>query len=61
MSAFFGKLNIKPVALSPTKDNADQFVEKSRRVPVVSDLFETLNLELQYPELLRKCAARQFN
>ena len=58
MSALFEKLNrcnVKPVALSLTKDYADQFVAKSRSVPVVSDLFETVNLELQYPDLLRKC------
>ena len=57
MSAFFDK----PVALSLTKDYADQFVAKSRSVPVVSDLLETVNLELQYPELLRKCANVQLD
>lgn len=64
MSAFFDKLNqcnVKPVALSLTKDYADQFVAKSRSVPVVSDLFETVNLELQYPELLRKCVNVQLD
>ena len=64
MSAFFIKLNqcnVKPVALSLTKDYADQFVEKSRSVFVVSDLFETVNLELQYPELMRKCVNVQLD
>ncbi|CAH3177579.1 unnamed protein product, partial [Porites lobata] len=61
---FFDKLNqcnVKPVALSLIKDYADQFVAKSRSVPVVSDLFETVNLELQYPELLRKCVNVQLD
>ncbi len=66
MSALFKKLNrcnVKPVALSLTKEFADQFIAKSRGVPVVSDLLETVNLDLQYRDLLRKmyrCAARHF-
>ena len=54
MSALFEKLNqcqIKPVVLSVVEDHADQFVAKSRTVPVVSDLFQTENLELDYPGL----------
>lgn len=60
MSALFEKLNqcqIKPVILSVVEDYADQFVAKSRTVPVVSDLFQTENLDLDYPALLRKCAS----
>ena len=58
MSALFEKLNqckIKPVALSLVNNYADQFVAKSRTVPVVSDLFETENLDLECPDLLKKC------
>ena len=58
MSTLFEKLNqckIKPVALSLVNNYADQFVSKSRTVPVVSDLFETENVDLEYPDLLRKC------
>lgn len=44
MTSLFEKLNdckIKPVTLSLTDQYADQFIAKSRTVPVVSDLFET--------------------
>ena len=34
---------------------AERFVAKSRNVPVLSDLFEPTNLDLEYPELLQKC------
>ena len=43
------------MALSLVNNYADQFVAKSRTVPVVSDLFETENLDLEYPDLLKKC------
>ena len=59
MTSLFEKLNnckIKPVTLSLTDKYADQFIAKSRTVPVVSDLFETENLDLNYHELLQKCA-----
>ena len=59
MTSVFEKLNnckIKPVTLSLTDKYADQFIAKSRTVPVVSDLFETENLDLNYHELLQKCA-----
>lgn len=58
MSTLFEKLNqckSKPVALSLVNNYGDQFVSKSRTVPVVSDLFETKNVDLEYPDLLRKC------
>ena len=43
------------MALSLVNNYADQFVSKSWTVPVVSDLFETENVDLEYPDLLRKC------
>ena len=52
----YGKLNkckIKAVALSLVPPFADQFVDQSRSVPVVSELFHTENLSLGYMELLR--------
>ena len=52
------KLNrckIKAVALSLISPFANQFVDQSRSVPVVSELFHTENLSLGYTELLRKC------
>ena len=58
MAVLFEKLNqckIKPVALSLVGSYADQFVAKSRTVPVVTDLYATGNLGLKYPELLKKC------
>ena len=42
MSGIFEKLNqcqIKPVVLSVVENYADQFVAKSRTVPILSDLF----------------------
>ena len=57
MAVLFEKLNqckIKPVALSLVGPYADQFVAKSRTVPVVTDLYATENQGLKYPELLKK-------
>ena len=54
MASLCEKLNdckIKPVALSLTDKYADQFIAKSRTLPVVSNLFETGNLDLDYDEL----------
>ena len=44
----------KPVALSLIDPYTEQFVVKSRNVPVLSDLYDRNNLELDYPELLQK-------
>ena len=60
LSTFYAKLNqcsVKPVALSLQDDYAGQFVVGSRAVPVITDLYETQNLDLNYPDLLRKCLA----
>ena len=46
---------IKPVALSLSNDYADQFIAKSRSMPVVSDLFDPEKLDLEWQELLQKC------
>ena len=57
-STLFEKLNtckVKSVALSLTDEYANQFIAKSRTIPVVSDLFETGTLDLDYHELLQKC------
>ena len=57
MTNFYDQLNkcaVKPVALSLIGPYADNFVVKSRNVPVVSDLYQTKNLDIQYPELLKK-------
>ena len=35
---------------------AENFVVKSRNVPVLSDLYDTSYVELDYPGLLQKCA-----
>ena len=58
------KLNeceIKAVALSLIHPFTDQFVDQSRSVPIVSELFHTENLSLGYTELLRKCFEVQLN
>jgi len=51
----------KAVALSLIDSYAEQFISKSRSVPVPSDLYETSNLDLEYPDLLRKCLDVQLN
>lgn len=38
-------------------DYAGQFIVGSRTVPVITELYETQNLDLNYPDLLRKCLA----
>ena len=58
MNKFLQTLNLcdtKAVVLSLINPYAEQFVVKSRNVPVVSDLYDMNNLELNYPELLQKC------
>ena len=45
----------KAAVLSLIDPYADQFVAKIRNVPVISDLHEPSNLDLEYPELVRKC------
>ena len=60
LSTFFANLNqcsVKPVALSLQDDYAGQFVVGSRAVPVITDLYETQNLDLNYSDLLSKCLA----
>jgi len=44
----------KAVVLSLIKPYPKQFVVKSRNVSVLSDLYDLNNLELNYPELLKK-------
>ncbi|XP_066270230.1 uncharacterized protein [Branchiostoma lanceolatum] len=53
--AKLNKCSSKAVALSLIKPYAGQFVMRSRNIPVVSDLFQSDNLNLPYHELLRKC------
>ena len=48
-----GNCKTKPVALSLISAYADQFVVESRAVPVVTDLFNTENLDMNFPELLK--------
>ena len=58
MQAVYAKLNackIKAVALSLLDTYADQFIDESRTLPIIPDLFETGNLELEYPELIKMC------
>ena len=50
-----GNHKTKAVALSLIPAYADQFVAKSRAVPVVTDLFNTKNLDMNFPELLKLC------
>ena len=52
MQEVYAKLNackIKAVSLSLIDTYADQFVDESRTLPIIPDLFETGNLELEYP------------
>jgi len=58
MQEVYAKLNackIKAVALSLVESYADQFIDERRTLPIIPDLFETGNLELDYPELIKKC------
>ena len=58
MQQVYAKLNackIKAVALSLIDPHADQFIDESRTLPIIPDLFETKNLELDYPELIKMC------
>ena len=50
-----GNCKTKAVALSLLPAYADQFVAESRAVPVVTDLFNTENLDMNFPELLKLC------
>ena len=64
MDKFYKVLNqckTKAVVLSLIDPYADQFVAKSRNVPVLSDLYEPSNLDLEYPELLQKCRDVKIN
>jgi len=58
MDQLYAKLNqrkIKAVALSLIDPFADQFIDQSLSIPVVSKLFLMDNLSLGYSELLAKC------
>lgn len=50
-----GNCKTKAVALSVIPAYADQFVAESRAFPVVTDLFNTENLDMNFPELLKLC------
>ena len=57
LASFYSKLNgcnTKPVLLSLIDPYAKQFVSKSRSIPAVTDLYNPANLDLEYPDLLRK-------
>jgi len=58
MQQIYAKLNackMKAVALSLIDPYADQFIDESRTLTIIPDLFETGNLELDYPELIKMC------
>ena len=50
-----GNCKTKAVALSLIPAYADYFVAECRAVPVVTDLFNTENLDMNFPELLKLC------
>jgi len=50
-----GNCKTKAVALSLILAYADQCAAESRAVPVVTDLFNTENLDMNFPELLKLC------
>lgn len=54
LMANLNKCTVKPVPLCLMLPYADQFILKSRNIPTVPDLFSSDNLELSYPELLKK-------
>ena len=55
------KCKVKPVCLSLVHPYAHQFVLESRCIPTVPDLYSSDNMELSYPELLRKCEEVDLN
>ena len=58
MDSFYeepNKCETKASVLSLIDLYAEQFVAKSRNVPVISDLYDPSNLDLDYAELLEKC------
>ena len=64
MDQLYAKLNqrkIKAVALSLIYPFADQFIDQSLSIPVISKLFLTDNLSLGYSELLAKCIQLHLN
>ena len=64
MDIFYEALNqceTKASVLSLIDPYSEQFVAKSRNVPVLSDLYEPTNLDLDYPELLQKCMDVKIN
>ncbi|XP_048586934.1 uncharacterized protein LOC116607025 isoform X1 [Nematostella vectensis] len=64
VSEFYKKLNqceTKASILSLIDPYANQFISKSRNIPVLTDLYESSNLDLKYPELLRKCLEVKIN
>lgn len=52
---------VKPVCLSLVHPYAEQFILQSRSIPTVPDLYSSDNIELSYPELLKKCSEVDFN
>lgn len=58
MDQFYAALNrreTQAVVLSLIDPYDEQFVAKTQNVPVLSDLYEPSNLDLEYPQLLQKC------
>ena len=64
MDIFFQALNqceTKASVLSLIAPYSETFVAKSQNMPVLSDLYEPTNLDLDYPELLQKCMDVEIN
>ena len=64
MLDFFKRLNQceeKAALFSLIDPYAVQFTLKSRSIPIITDLYEPNNLDLNYPELLRKCSEVEVN
>ena len=64
MEAQLKKLNgldIKTVILSLFKPYCDRFISKSQHVVTISDLSDPSYLNLNYPELLKKCLKVNLN
>ena len=64
MLDFFKRLNQceeKAALLSSIDPYAVHFILKSRSIPIITDLYEPNNLDLNYPELLSKCSEVEVN
>ena len=58
MNSLFSKLNKdkqKAAILSLIPPYSKSFISKSHQIPILLDLFDSENIKLTYPDLMKKC------